>query len=248
MPRAFHFKGEHVLLTYAQSPDLDPMEVDRLVIRHGGQCIIGREPHKDGGIHFHCFVQFAAEFESRDPRCFDVGGRHPNFQKMYRTPQKGYDYAIKGGDVVGGTLERPSGGRVGSSSDKWAEIVASETREEFFANAARLDPKSLCCSFMGLTKYADWKYRVDRSPYSTPGGVSIVAESVPALVDWVRRNLERDQPGMFFHSLGILGGVSVYPRGYARPDPWRGGTPRSTPEGHDLLTYIRTPYESVLVR
>lgn len=195
MPRTFTFKGNHVLLTFAQSPDLDPEAVDTLVRRLGGQCIIGRENHADGGIHFHCFVQFEHEFQSSDARVFDVGGRHPNVRKMYRTPEKGYDYAIKDGDVVGGSLERPSGASLGKVGDKWLEIIASTTREEFFETAARLDPKSLCCSFVSLSKYADWKYRVDRAPYSTPRGISIVTEGVYGLDEWVRGNLGVDFTG-----------------------------------------------------
>lgn len=215
MPRAFIFKGKHVLLTFAQSPDLDPAEVDNLVRRLGGECIIGRENHADGGIHFHCFVQFEHEFESSDARVFDVGGRHPNVRKMYRTPEKGYDYAIKDGDVVGGSLERPSGASLGKSGDKWLEIVASETREEFFEAAARLDPKSLCCSFVSLSKYADWKYRVDRAPYSTPGGVSIITDGVYGLDEWVRGNLGVNIPGEL---LAGNSGVTA-PRGRPQEQP-----------------------------
>lgn len=224
MPRAFTFQGNHVLLTYAQSPDLDPEEVNTLVRRLGGECIIGRENHADGGIHFHCFVQFEHEFRSSDARVFDVGGRHPNVRKMYRTPEKGYDYAIKDGDVVGGSLERPSGVGLGKVGDRWAEIIASETRSEFFEAAARLDPKSLCCSFNSLSKYADWKYRVDRAPYSTPGGISIVAEGVLQLGDWVRGNLETDRTGMFFPefwlSVAVLG---CTPGDTLAPAPGGGG-------------------------
>jgi Geminivirus Rep catalytic domain len=199
MPRAFFFTGEHVLLTYSQSSDIDPEEINSVVRRHGGECIIGRENHADGGIHFHCFVQFEREFITTNARVFDVGGRHPNFRRMYRTPEKGYDYAIKDGDVVGGSLQRPesrtSRGGLGQSCDRWLEIIASETREEFFENAARLDPKSLCCSFNSLSKYADWKYRVDRAPYCTPGGISIVTTGVAGLDDWVRGNLGVDKSG-----------------------------------------------------
>jgi len=197
MPRGFSFAGNHVLLTFAQSPDLDPEEVNALILRLGGKCIIGRENHADGGIHFHCFVQFEHEFITTDKRAFDVGGRHPNVRKMYRTPEKGYDYAIKDGDVVGGTLERPSGVSLGKSGDKWLEIIASETRDEFFEAAARLDPKSLCCSFNSLCKYADWKYRTDRAPYSTPGGISLHTEGVAGLDDWVRGNLGVDIGGSY---------------------------------------------------
>lgn len=229
MPRAFTFKGNHVLLTYAQSPDLVAEEVDSLIGRLGGKCIIGRENHADGGIHFHCFVQFEHEFTTTDARVFDVGGRHPNVRKMYRTPEKGYDYAIKDGDVVGGSLERPCGSSLGKSGDKWLEIIAAETREEFFEAAARLDPKSLCCSFVSLSKYADWKYRVDRAPYSTPGGISIVTDGIPALNEWIRGNLGVDFRGTFGRSI---------------PYPLRGAglvglAPRGAPPGAAIPTWCR---------
>uniref|UniRef100_A0A8E7G2C7 Replication-associated protein n=1 Tax=Turdus pallidus Genomoviridae sp. TaxID=2814956 RepID=A0A8E7G2C7_9VIRU len=193
MPRRFVFLGNHVLLTYPQCGDLDPAEVVRHIEATGGECIIGREPHADGGLHLHCFVQWEHEFYTTDARRLDVDGCHPNFRKMYRTPEKGYDYAIKSGDVVGGSLERPSGTVAVKAKSPWPEIILAETRDEFFDLCARLDPRSLCTGFMGLSKYADWKYRVERGPYSTPGGVSIVADSVPALGDWVRENLGGDR-------------------------------------------------------
>lgn len=208
MPRRFVFLGNHVLLTYPQCGDLDPAEVVRHIEATGGECIIGREPHADGGIHLHCFVQWEHEFYTTDARRLDVGGCHPNFRKMYRTPEKGYDYAIKTGDVVGGTLERPSGTVAAKAKSPWPEIILAETRDEFFDLCARLDPRSLCTGFMGLSKYADWKYRVERGPYSTPRGVSIVADSVPALGDWVRENLGGDRTSKCSFGRGIpdLGG------------------------------------------
>lgn len=197
MPAAFRFFGEHVLLTYAQSEGLDPLEIVTAVERTGGECIIGKENHANGGIHFHCFVQWKREFITTNKREFDVGGFHPNFRKMYRTPEKGYDYAIKDRDVVGGTLDRPvpSGVTRREASSVWPAIIMAETRKEFFKLCAELDPRSLCTSFMGLSKYADWKYRESREPYSTPGGVSIEADTVPALCDWVRENLGRNPGG-----------------------------------------------------
>jgi len=193
MPRKFEFSGKHVLLTFAQCGDLDPTKVVRHIEESGGECIIGREPHADGGFHLHCFVQWEHELHTTDPRRFDVDGRHPNLQRMYRTPEKGYDYAIKGGDVVGGSLERPSRAVAGKAESPWPEIILAETRDEFFDLCARLDPRSLCTGFVGISKYADWKYRTERGPYSTPRGVSIVADSVPALSDWVRENVGGDR-------------------------------------------------------
>lgn len=75
--------------------------------------------------------------------------------KGYGTPEKGYDYAIKDGDVCAGGLERPSRKGLPEASSKWAEIILAETREEFFETVARLDPRSLCVSFTSLKCYAD---------------------------------------------------------------------------------------------
>lgn len=201
MSTRFQFKAKNVLITYAQSPDLDPMEIEQHLRRLGAECIIGKENHADGGIHFHVFAQFGEPYRSSDPRIFDVGGRHPNILPGRKTPEKMYDYAVKDGDIVGGTLERPSRARVESASDKWSEIISQPSREEFFDAVARLDPKSLCCSFNSITKYADWAYRIDRSEYSTPNGVEICAEGVPALVEWVRGNLGGNRQGMFFFQI-----------------------------------------------
>ncbi|QJA43245.1 MAG: replication-associated protein [Genomoviridae sp.] len=215
MPPAFKFFGKHVLLTYAQCGTLDALAVERLVGSTGGKCIIGKELHVDGGIHLHCFVQWESEFTTTDKRQFDVGGCHPNFRKMYRTPKKGYAYAIKDGEIVGGTLEAIDvigdeselSGRDSDSRRKspWFEIILAESRDEFFESCARLDPRSLCVGFMGLSKYADWKYRVDRSPYSTPGGISIEASTVPALCNWVRENLGPREGGARRVSLCLYG-------------------------------------------
>lgn len=199
MPAAFKFSGKHALLTYAQCGTLDAMAVGRLIESTGGKCIIGKELHADGGIHLHCFVQWESDFATTDKREFDVDGCHPNLRKMYRTPKKGYAYAIKDGEIVGGTLEAidvigneselSSGDSDRRRKSPWFEIIMAKSRDEFFELCARLDPRSLCVGFMGISKYADHRYRVDRSPYRTPGGVSIEASTVPILSEWVRDNL-----------------------------------------------------------
>lgn len=199
MPAAFKFFGKHVLLTYPQCGALDAMAVGESIGSTGGKYIIAKELHADGGIHLHCFVQWEFNFATTDKRQFDVDGCHPNFRKMYRTPKKGYAYCIKNGEIVGGDLQAVDvidDDKSGTSGDSdtqrkspWPEIILAKSRDEFFESCARLDPRSLCVGFMGLCKYADWRYRVDRSPYSTPGGVSIEASTVPALCDWVRDNL-----------------------------------------------------------
>ena len=129
----------------------------------GAECIIGREHHQDGGIHLHVFVDFGRKYRSRRADTFDVGGFHPNISQSYGTPEKGYDYACKDGDVVAGGLDRPvpTEGRGGDSKTHsiWSQITSATTRESFWDLVHDLDPKSAVTCFTQLQKYCDWKYR-----------------------------------------------------------------------------------------
>lgn len=185
----FRFQAKYGLLTYAQCGDLDPFAVVDHLGSLGAECIVGREEHAAGGIHLHAFFMFEQKFESRNVRVFDVGGCHPNVVRGYGTPEKGWDYATKDGDVVGGGLARPVPDEVSEAGSKWATIVLQPTREDFFAAVARLDPRSLCVNFNSLRAYADWKYRESRDAYATPGGIFFHTEEFPVLGRWVRENL-----------------------------------------------------------
>ncbi|UJO02113.1 Rep [Molossus molossus associated gemykibivirus 1] len=126
---AFRFKRRYALLTYAQCGDLDPHRIVQLLSEMGAECIIGRENHADGGIHLHAFVDFGREYSTRNARCFDVEGHHPNVLPGKKTPEKMFDYATKEGDVVAGGLERPHGSDVHQSRDPWHEIILADTRD-----------------------------------------------------------------------------------------------------------------------
>ena len=185
----FRFQAKYGLLTYAQCGDLDPFAVVEHLGRLGAECIIGRETHEDGGLHLHAFFMFERKFESRNERVFDVDGRHPNIVRGYRTPELGYDYATKDGDIVGGGLARPTSDPVSEASSKWATIILQPSREEFYEAVARLDPRSLCVNFNSLRAYADWKYRDSVEPYTTPPGLSFETSDFPELSRWVEENL-----------------------------------------------------------
>jgi len=186
----FRFAAKYGLLTYPQCGDLDPFAVVNHLGNLGAECIVGREHHTDGGLHLHAFFMFERRFESRDVRVFDVDGRHPNVVRGYSTPSKGWRYATKDGDVVAGGLECPDDGvKISPASEKWAGIILSETREEFFAAVAELDPRALCINFGSLRAYADWRYRPTPDPYSTPDGIYFETEAFPGLDEWVQRTL-----------------------------------------------------------
>lgn len=193
----FRFAAKYGLLTFPQCGSLDGFEVSDMLSRHGAECIVAREDHADGGVHLHAFFMFDRKFESRDVRIFDVGGHHPNIVRGYGTPEKGYDYATKDGDIVAGGLARPSASRVSEAGDKWAEIILAEDREEFFDRCKRLAPRALLCSFVSLRTYADWRYRSDPAPYESPQGLGFTTANYRELDDWVGENLgHASRPGM----------------------------------------------------
>lgn len=185
----FLFQAKYGLLTYAQCGGLDPSGVCEHLGRIGAECIIGREDHEDGGVHLHAFFMFEREYRTRDERHFDVGGCHPNVVRGYGTPEKGYDYAIKDGDVVAGGLARPCRDGVSKDGNVWAELVLAGDREEFFDMCTRLVPRALLCNFTSLRCYADWKYRTDPDEYEHPRSVQLSTSRYPELDSWVQSNL-----------------------------------------------------------
>lgn len=182
----FNFNARYALLTYAQCGDLDPWEIVRHLADLRGECIVAREAHADGGSHLHSFVDFGRKFRSRKADVFDVGGCHPNISPTHSTPQAGFDYTCKDGDVVAGGLGRPDAGQVARDRSHWHDIAAAESRDEFFELCLQLAPRELCCSFTQLQKYADWRYRVDIQPYRTPKNVICVPNKFPELLSWIR--------------------------------------------------------------
>lgn len=193
-----NFNNRYALLTYAQSGDLDPWAVSNHLSELGAECIVAREDHADGGSHLHAFVDFGRKFRTRKVDRFDVGGYHPNISPSHGTPEKGYDYVIKDGDVVAGGLERPAGSKLPANREAWSQIILAESRDEFFQLVADHDPRALCTSFTQLSKYADWKYRVDPEPYRHNEELSFTLDRFPELTEWAQSTLGTDRNvGMF---------------------------------------------------
>lgn len=208
MPPQFKFDGRYVLLTYAQSGDLDAGLVVEHLSRLHAECIVAREDHVDGGTHLHAFCDFGRRFRSRRTDVFDVGGRHPNISVSYGSPDAGYDYAIKDGDVVGGGLGRPSGVGVYEDESAWAVIHRSPDESSFWESVARLDPKTLCTNYRNLRAYVDWRYNTPvHEEYVHPRGVLFELGMVPDLVGW-RENSLGSSRGMHvpLHCVSSRGG------------------------------------------
>jgi len=191
----FRFQARYALLTYPQCGHLDPFAVVNHLAGLNAECIIGRENHADGGIHLHAFVDFGVKYRTRNARAFDVEGCHPNVSPSRGTPEDGYDYAIKDGDIVAGGLERPTGSRVDATGGVWPEIINAKDESEFWRLCESLAPRSLVTSFTQLRAYAAWKFPPIRVPYETPEGVIIDTSWVVELDSWVRENLGRGETG-----------------------------------------------------
>ncbi|AIF34844.1 RepA [Sewage-associated gemycircularvirus-7b] len=205
---AFDIHSRYALLTYSQCGDLSPATVGEFFTNLGFKLIIGRENHANGGIHLHCFVDFIRKRRFRAPRCFDIEGRHPNVEPSHGTPERGWDYVIKDGDVVFKSLDRPVEEHVAPrnssrSHDSWSTITGASDRESFWDLVHELDPKSAACSFTQLQKYCDWKFAPSPPVYGSPDGITFVGGETDGRDDWLLQSgIGNREP-----FIGTLGGA-----------------------------------------
>lgn len=189
--------ARYFLVTYSHVESLDPFALVEHFGKLGAEVIVSLEQyHATLGVHYHVFADFGRKFRSRRTDIFDVDGFHPNISPSRGTPEAGYDYAIKDGDVVAGGLARPSGVVSSNRAAKWHQILDAETRDEFFALCEELDPERLVCSFGQIQKFADWRFAVEPEPYSTPNGVFNLAD-YGDLSDWRDNFLVADTAGRY---------------------------------------------------
>lgn len=198
MPSEFVFKdAKFVLLTYSQITYNDELitSILELICDLGGECIIARELHSDGGVHLHVLCEFERKFSTRDARKFDVGGFHPNIKKVKAgTEATVWDYVTKDGDVVGGGLEpitvegrrgNPTKQWEGEYTSKWAYIVDAADKDEFYNRLRAEDPRALACNYPSIAKYADFRYRKDAEEYSHPIDWTFNVAGNRELTEWL---------------------------------------------------------------
>nr|UBJ26247.1 replication-associated protein [Giant panda feces-associated gemycircularvirus] len=174
----------YVLLTYPTVGNDWPYQtlID-IIIGTGAVYRLGRELHKDGQPHYHCFVQWSEPFSHADAAgLFTVGGCRPNIKRFSANPGRRWDYVGKyagqkeGHTILGDQCERPGGDKDDTErtqADIWGEIICSTSQDEFFEKLAALAPKQLGCNFGSLKLYAEWKYRPEAKVYETPEGILI---------------------------------------------------------------------------
>jgi len=204
MPSFLLKDAKYVLLTYPQVSEEADQALPGLFTDFfhtiPAEFTAARERHADGGIHFHVFVDFGGRrFSTRSQRYFDLGGCHPNIQRVGRTPDLVWDYTTKDGDIVAGSAERPASPADQSARDReqqgeqsasaWARIVCAETREEFFDLIRAEQPRALVCSYLSIARYADYRYNPVPESYQHPEDYEFRLDSYPVLLDWVDESL-----------------------------------------------------------
>lgn len=183
--------SKYVLLTFAQCGDLDEWAVSDHLSTLGAECIVAREVHPvTGGVHLHVFAQHERKFRSRSVRFFDVEGRHPNVVPSRGTPEKGYDYAIKDGDVVAGGLERPEPrGGMSVGADNVVHLAhLCEDGEEFLELCDEVDRGDLIKNFTNKIAYARWRYGSMLPQYDAPAGTREFRELCMGRSEWLAQS------------------------------------------------------------
>lgn len=185
---SYDFHARYGLITYSQCGALDPWAVSNHFSDLEAECIVAREMHDDGGTHLHVFIDFGRKRRFRITGQWDVGGHHPNIVQSRGTPERGYDYVCKEGDVVAGGLQRPagSGSGLGGSDALWHQAMDCEDRESFLEFLRLNLPKSLIISFSQVTRFADWRYRPPECDYIGPE-VQYDFTGIDGLLQWSQR-------------------------------------------------------------
>lgn len=202
------YQFRYALLTYAQCGNLDPFLVVNHLASLNAECIIGREHHKDGGSHLHAFVDFGRKFRSRNTRCFDVAGYHPNVSPSKGRPEKGWDYATKDGDICAGGLERPrSTGRKNGDTldDKATEILNAQSKDELLETCRQLAPSKLLWSYPSIRSYANDHFTEGPPEYTHPEEIELDTSAYPELNRWVTEELDGFRMGRRGRSLILVG-------------------------------------------
>lgn len=100
----FRLKNKKLLITYPRTDYSADVLLDKFLLKVSGNiinyAIACLEHHEDGSCHNHLYVEFKKPFESRNERCFDLEGRHPNIEIIRTTPWKTVDYCKKEGDWI----------------------------------------------------------------------------------------------------------------------------------------------------
>lgn len=200
-PGSFRCKNQRIFLTYSQvGHSWNPQPIIDSLNGLGATYRIGKELHQNGGVHYHCYVDFGRPYEFENCHKFCFGGPpspkcpkggHCNILVIRRTPHFAWDYAGKDGDVIADNSTRPLVSK-GQSERRaeWSHCLDAPSESDFYARIKEVDPAALCKSSQSIEHCAKRLFR-SRKP-ETYGGVAGLVfdwESFPSVAQWVLRAL-----------------------------------------------------------
>lgn len=196
----FIIRAKYLLLTYSQvdEDEFNPLHIKHLIDGMGGKCRIGRELHKNGGVHYHAFCVKEKRFITRDPRKFDLHGFHPNIEPILRTPEKAWAYAVKEGNVIIDDIpERPIGrSRSTKKEEVWNDAhEQSKSADDMLNYLIKGDAKRAICAFNNV--YAACQHlfpTTNYSEYVSPAGLAYEYGDYPQIANWQQRYLTQHTP------------------------------------------------------
>ncbi|AXB22594.1 replication associated protein [Alces alces faeces associated circular virus MP65] len=201
----FRCKNQRLFLTYSQvGSGWDPQSLTDDLERLGAVHRLGKELHQDGGIHYHCYVDFGRPLEFENCHKFCYGGPpsagcpkggHCNILVIRRTPHHAWDYAGKDGDVISENCPRPLVVK-GQSERKaeWVYCLDATGFDNFYERIKDVDPASLVKSSFSVEHCAKRLFRQRQPETFTPiDGLQFHWESFPKVAQWVLRVLPDDR-------------------------------------------------------
>lgn len=170
--------------------------IREIVENFGGKCRIGREHHKDGGIHYHAFCVKEERFVFRRSDKFDINGHHPNITQVTRTPERAWKYVAKESVVYDGIPEPPSGrSKKRTNADVWRHILSADDRDSMLKRVEEGQPEKFCTSFNNIVRAAEHKHPTNSfTDYTSPPGLSHELDLFPEITEWQQRYLPTRYP------------------------------------------------------
>ena len=201
--------SRYYMVTYSQSgPDWPYEDFIDLCNKADVKYHISRELHRNGGYHFHCFIDYGkgrkGDFEDIHKFCVGnpegnpcetcPGQVHGNVLCVPRTPFNTYDYVTKWGTAVASNCERPQpkGPNV-TRDDLWKSSLAFDNKKEFYDDVKRHSPRDLVLFNRQIETYGNKTWGYDKNPPKMPkieeDGIFVHWERYPAARKWVLDSL-----------------------------------------------------------
>jgi len=119
---------------------------------------VGRELHEDGEPHLHAVFHLRAAFSTRNERCFDIEGFHPNIQSTRSLP-KSYAYAGKEADFT------DWGAIPAEEESKWERVINAPSKEEALRLAKEASPRDYVLQYDRILSFCEQHFTNKIPPY-----------------------------------------------------------------------------------